>query len=183
MSYEERKMTEPAGRAEEAGLWRRWRLQTRPAPGSGTADGTLLLAAYAEGRLDDARAEAVEAWLADDPDALSDLIASRAAADPAALEAPEAVLARAAALVQALVQPGAANVFPFPAARRRGWRDAMAWSGIAASILATSLVGFALGNGAYVNLVGQPAAQESMIHELLDPPSGIFTADEEEPAT
>ena len=59
---------------------------------------------------------------------------------------------------------------------------AIAWGGIAASLLATSLVGFALGNNAYLNLVGEPAAAESTIHELLDPPSALF-ADDEEPAT
>jgi len=52
---------------------------------------------------------------------------------------------------------------------------------IGASLMATSLVGFALGNDAYFNLVGQPVA-ESTIHELLDPPGALF-ADDEEPAT
>jgi anti-sigma factor RsiW len=170
---------EPGDRAE-APLWQRWREAT-PASDIVMPD-PLLVAAYAEGRLDETEAEPVEAWLADHPAALDDIIAARAAAAGALPEAPDDLADRAAELVAGSV------VVPFPTriiARRRTWRTAVAWSGIAASLLATSLVGFAIGNDTYFNFAGQPQAglaAESVIHELLDPPGGLFMADEE-PAT
>lgn len=173
-------MTEPGDRARDAALWQRWRQHARPAAGEDAVD-PLVLAAYAEGRLDETEAEPVEDRLADRHELQSDLIAARAAAASPLPAASEALVARAAALVG---PPAGATVIPFRMAagpRRPAWRMAVAWGGIAASLLATSLGGFALGNSAYFTLVGQPAA-ESTIHELLDPPSTLF-ADDEEPAT
>jgi hypothetical protein len=173
-------MTEPVEGAKDAALWQRWRQHAHPATGRDAAD-WLALAAYAEGRLDETQAEPVEDWLAEHPEALADLTAARAAAASPLPAASEAVIARAAALVEPMA---GAQIIPFRTAagpHRPAWRMAMAWSGIAASLLVTSLAGFALGNDAYLNLVGRPAA-ESTIHELLDPPSVMF-ADDEEPAT
>lgn len=170
------------GDKAEASLWQRWCEET-PASSCAMPD-PLLVAAYAEGRLDETAAEPVEAWLAEHPEALADMIAARAAAAGALPDAPGAVVARAVGLVSGGGHGGI--VLPFPAdlvARRRSWRTAAAWSGIAASLLATSLVGFAIGNDTYFNFAGQPIpSSESAIHELLDPPGGLFTVDEE-PAT
>ena len=172
-------MSDLGDQAGDAALWQRWRPEARAAAGEAAA---LDLAAYAEGRLDEAQAEPVEAWLFAHPDGLVELAAVRAAAVAPLPQATEAMIARAAALIA----PAAATVVPFRARRiasRPSWRMAMAWGGIAASLLATSLVGFTIGNSAYLTFVGaSPPAAESTLHELLDPPSAIF-GDDEEPAT
>lgn len=170
-------MKELGDGANDAALWQRWRQHMHSA--GQIAPDPMALAAYVEGRLDEAQAEPIEDWLAMHPDALADLGAARIAAPLA--PAPEALIARAAALVE----PAAgARIIPFQTragSRRPPWRVAMAWGAIAASLLITSMGGFALGNNAYFNLVGEPAMAESTIHEVLDPPSTLF-ADDEEPA-
>ncbi|HUZ75260.1 MAG TPA: hypothetical protein VMU87_19930 [Stellaceae bacterium] len=164
-----------------AALWRRWCSQRQTAPRNGAAPGALWLAAYADGRLDETAIEAVEAWLADDPAALDDLIAARTALRAKFPAAPEAAIARAAALVG----HADATVVPFRprAVQHRAWRTAFAWSGIAASLLVTSLFGFTLGSNAYLDLTRQQSAQQaatdSVLPELLDPPTTLFPAMED----
>ena len=174
-------MKELEDRAKAAALWQRWRQHAHSAAGRGAPD-PLALAAYAEGRLDEARAEPIEDWLAGHPEALADLAEARAAAAAPLPQAPETLIARAAALVE---PTAGAKIIPlrrFAGPRRPPWRMAMAWGAIAASLLVTSMGGFALGNNAYLNLVGEPATAETTIHELLDPPSALFV-DDEEPAS
>src|SRR5665213_4128657 len=175
-------MAGPEERAEELSLLRRWRLLARPVGALGAAETALLLSSYAEDRLDEAGAETIETWLVDHPEAIGDLIAARSADEGAAPAASEAMVARAAALVAA----SDGNVVRFPAGgvpMRRSWRAAAAWSGLAASLLVTSLVGFALGDNAYSNLAAKGASAESAIHELLDPPAGLFAVEDEDSAT
>lgn len=173
---------EPAdGRA----LWRRWRtLAVAGMEDRALAPDPLLLAAYAEGRLDEAAAAPVELWLAAHPETLTetlaDLTAARAA--PATEAAPEAFIARAAALV------GAADpkivAFRRPQVRGlRNWRSLAAWSGIAASLLATSLIGFELGSDTYVSLTGSQTSAISAFHDLFDPPGGILPGLEDDSTT
>lgn len=172
-------MTGPGDKAEGAALWQRWRSLSRTEPKNAADDNALLLAAYVDGRLDAASAEAVEEWLAEHDTALDDVIAVRALAAARIDLAPDAMVARAAALVAApdpVVVPFAAA-----AAQHRRWRIAAGWSGLAASVLATSLVGFSLGSSAYFDLAGQPVVAESALHELLDPPGSLFAVEEEEP--
>jgi anti-sigma factor RsiW len=171
-------MKDVGDRLAEAALWRRWRAEQQAVPRAGAAPGALWLAAYADGRLDEANIDAVEAWLADDPVALDDAIAARRAVRAALPDAPEAMIARAADLVA----PGAANVVPLrPRAPqpRRAWRTAFAWSGIAASLLVTSLFGFTLGSNAYLDLAQQQVATDNVLPELLDPPTTLFTPEED----
>jgi anti-sigma factor RsiW len=177
-------MAEPDDKAGEVALWRRW----HEAAGAvetirGFAPDALMLAAYAEDRLDEAARDRVEDWLASHPEALADIVAARGAAEPGGA-VPDAVLARAMGLVfeaDPQVTPG---VVPFrrPLPPARGWRRAAAWSGIAASLLATSLIGFALGNDAYMSLQGGPTAS-ALAPEVLDPPGGIFTTVSEDQNT
>ncbi len=171
-------MTGMGERAEEAALWQRWRALS-PSVASFRASGEAgELAAYIDGRLDETSAEAVEAWLFAQPDALDDVIATRALAQGQHAPVSAAAITRAASLVA----PRDAKIVPFPtiARQRRGWRTAVAWGGLAASLLVTSLFGFSLGSSAYLNLMGPPAATESTFHQLFDPPGGLFTSDEEE---
>jgi len=172
-------MTELGDRAEGAALWRRWRALSQAAPSHRSAPDPLALAAYAEGRFDEQQAETVEDWLADHPEALSDFAAARDSLDLTPPAAPEAVIAR----MQALIAPAERKIVPFPAARRGGWRAAAAWSGIAASLLATSLFGFALGSNAYLGLNGANISSDNAARELLDPPGGLFSTDDEDQAT
>jgi anti-sigma factor RsiW len=172
----ETEMTGLGDRAEGAALWQRWRQLSQTASPYRIAPDPLVLAAYAEGRLDEHQAEPVEDWLADHPEAFEDLAAAREGADPAS--APAAAIARA----QALVTAADPKIVPFPVARRGGWRAAVAWSGIAASLLVTSLFGFALGSNAYLGISGANASSDSAVHELLDPPGGLFSTDDEDQA-
>jgi anti-sigma factor RsiW len=173
-------MSEPLDINRDPALWRRW----RAAEASGEAvpaPDPLLVAAYAEGRLSENAAERVEAWLASDPARLEDVQAARMLRrDSTGLPAPESVLARA----KALVDGRRGGVLPF---RRSGapthsWRSAAAWGSMAASLLVTCLVGFALGSDAYSSLLGD--RQETVLsQELFDPPTGLFSDFSEETNT
>jgi hypothetical protein len=143
---------------EERDLWRRWRAQGEPAVAAPSA---TLLAAYADRRLGESEAEPVEAWLADHPAAWSELIALRAASAAPEASADETMIARACALVadrEALVPSG--NVVPLRQPMR-GWRNALAWSSVAASLVAASLVGFTMGSDAYQSLAGLSSSESA----------------------
>jgi len=73
-------MADKGVEAQDRRLWHRWRVlgeKSRVAEPD-----VMLLAAYAEGRLTEAEAESVEAWLAATPEALSDLVAARSTDQP-----------------------------------------------------------------------------------------------------
>ena len=150
-------MTNLRVRAEEEALWRRWRGLAAQDEAAPEAPDPLQLAAYAEGRLDERGGEAIESWLAANPEAVEDIAAARA------------VAAREAAVVP----------FRRPAMPVRNWRSAMAWGGIAASLLAVSVLGFQLGSEAYAES-GQSTVASA---DLLDPPAGLFTGFSEDNGT
>ena len=167
-------MAEPMNSSEETALWQRWRLLAR-AP-AGEPPDALVLAAYAEGRLEPAEMEAVEEWLSVDADLAADVAIARNAVLGAPPEVEESVVARAAALVPA--EDGRVVVVMRRPSTSPGWQGLVRWSAMAASILVASIVGFALGNDTYVSLAAyQPAI---FGQELLDPPSGLFTSFEED---
>lgn len=135
-------------------LWRRWRALGEVAP----VPDAMVFAAYAEHRLSETEAEGVEDWLATDPQAWSELAAARAAARLDGAPADTALIAKACALVTdtaGLPRDGAVVPLRRPAP---AWRSALAWSSIAASLIATSLVGFSLGSDAYRSLSGTQVA-------------------------
>ncbi len=152
------------GDGAEQALWRSFYAPdgtTAPAPDA------LALAAYAEGRLREAAAEPIERWLASHPELLNDALADLAAAHgltPASVYASdEAIIAKACALVGGGAD---GNVVPFrPAAS--GWRNALAWSSIAASLMVASLGGFAMGSDAYQNL-SRTAVADSASADTFD---------------
>jgi len=174
-------MTKPGEQPDGASLWRQWRPLAQAAPGLDAPEIAMALASYAEGRLNEVEAELIESWLVDHPEALADLIAARSAETEPASAAPEAVVARAAALIA--TPDGNVLAFHGSAVHSAGWRRAAAWSGLAASLLVTSLFGFAFGNNAYMALLQRGTAAESTSYELLDPPSGLLSVEDEEPAT
>jgi hypothetical protein len=143
-------MTDKGAEARDRRLWRRWQAlgeESRvPEPDA------LLLAAYAEGRLSEAEAEPVEAWLAATPDALSDVTSARTTYQRPPRVVFEHILDNASELVPGIAEPASAQVMPFRPRLRPQWRTAIAWSSLAASILCASLVGFSMGSDAYTNL-------------------------------
>jgi hypothetical protein len=161
----------------EAVLWRRWR---EGAAGRAAAEpDASLLAAYAENRLGrpgidpetDPAVTAIEDWLADHPEALDDVVAARGAVDGSA---DVTMVARA----QALVAAPEGNIVPLRR-KQSDWRNAMAWSGIAASLLAAILIGFSLGTDDMVDLSGN--SQNLAIEQvLIGSPGGILAPDDED---
>lgn len=162
--------------ADEAGLWRRWRLAAGDGLAAGTEPDALTLAAYAEGRLAPAATEAVEDWLAANPQIAQDILAARRVQEASLAASPEAVVARAMALVGA--DDALVLAFRRPAARSRRWGGAASWGAMAASILVASLAGFAMGNDTYLTLAG--GSPPSLSQELLDPPTGLFNGLDED---
>lgn len=136
-------------------VWERWQAlgDKPPAP----EPDALSLAAYAEGRLSESEAEAIEAWLAVTPEALDDIAAARAVDQRPPRVVFEHVLATACDLVPGAATPpepvaATATILPFPARMPRPWRTAIAWSSIAASLACASMVGFSMGSDAYASL-------------------------------
>ncbi len=144
---------------EERQLWLRWRALGEAAAAMPNA---MDLAAYAENRLSESEAETVENWLAADPAAWTELEAARRAAPHDDASASEALIARACALVtdlSALPADGKIVALRRPAPV---WRNALAWGSVAASLVATSLVGFSMGGDVYRSLsLTQVAADAS----------------------
>ena len=178
-------MARAKDRTDEAALWRRWRsaAASGAAVGSGAAvtaePDAVLLAAYAEGRLPEAVSGTIEDWLAAHPEIVSDVLAARRATHDESPAASDAVIARAAALVAA--RDAQIVSLPPPAVRRASWRIAAMWSGVAASLVVTSMIGFTLGNSAYISLAG--SATPALGQELFDPPTGLFNSLDEDPNT
>lgn len=151
-------------------LWQRWQaLGGKP---RGAEPDALLLAAYAEGRLSESEAEAVEAWLAVAPEALDDIIAARALAQRPPQLTYQHILNNAFDLVPGSADaPASAEIVPFRRRLPPQWRTALAWSSIAASIACASLVGFSMGSDAYANLSGTQTVDTASSDALDAPPS------------
>jgi anti-sigma factor RsiW len=172
-------MAGPSDRTDEAALWRRWRSASAAGEAAAVEPDALLLAAYADGRLPEAASGTVEDWLAAHPEIVSDVLAARGAARGEEPAASDAVITRATTLVVA----GDAQLltFPQPAGRRASWRTAALWSGVAASLVVTSMIGFTLGSSAYLSLAR--STPSALGQELFDPPTGLFNSLAEDPNT
>jgi anti-sigma factor RsiW len=167
-------MSEPRGKsAQQRELWRRW--IDLAGTGASEEPDEMALAAYAEGRLDLAAAEAVEAYLAAHPEVAEDVAAARGLAG-AALPARGAELAAAIARASALVPGSGDRVIAFAAIRPAAprWRFAAQWTALAASLAMVSYLGFALGSDASSNLAALDQRRAGLADELLDPPTGFL---------
>ena len=162
-------MSDKGAEIQDRRLWQRW--QALGETSRAAEPDALTLAAYAEGRLSEAEAALVEAWLASTPEALSDIAAARAAQRHSPQEVDEHVLGKAAALVSGPSAGASAEILPFRPRRLPPLRAAIAWSGMAASILCASLVGFSMGSDAYAGLAGTPARDSASVDALGTPPS------------
>ncbi len=143
-------------------LFARWHAARDAAAPAPALPDAVTLAAYAEGRLDDAAAEAVEAALAADPDLLETLLALRAPPQP---EAAAAVIRSAQALVRA--EP---VVVPFPVRKPGAARPVkawLAWGAVAASLLLVSVAGFDMGLATGHDVSATSAGDDSP-SDLLD---------------
>lgn len=113
-------------------LWRRYRAAALAlAPVAAEEPDTAAIAAWLDGRLDEDAAAPVEAWLARNPDAM----VLAAPIDLEGIPAPLDLIRTARALVTG-------------APVRRTWREAVAWAGIAASLVLVGATGFMAGHDA-----------------------------------
>lgn len=137
------------GVAKDQTLWRRYR-QGGSMPATDLnlkgMDEHLALAAYLDGRLDEAERAQVEAWLAGRPEQLELLLASQAALAESGGPAPDSLVRQACALVPDRTRPFAglslAGLF---APRLR----LLAWSGTLAAMVLACVIGFQLGESGY----------------------------------
>jgi len=168
----------------DAGLWRRWRDGTETAENAVAEPDAMSLAAYAENRLGrdgidpgfDSEISEIEAWLADRPEALDDLIEARVSADMGTLAAPSDITNRAMALIVGS-QSGVVILRP-----RSRVRTALAWSSVAASLVAATIVGFAVGMDDWLSLIGGSQAQ-AYDQDLTGPSTPLLGGSEEDGAT
>jgi hypothetical protein len=169
-------MPGPLDRQDDAAVWRRWRSASAMGVAPSEPD-ALALAAYAEGRLTETDAEAIEDWLALNPAAIEDVLLARRAEEGPVPVAPEAIMTRAAALVG----ERSAQVLAFRrlTPSRRSWSSAARWSAMAASILVACFVGVAMGDATYAVL----ASGSTLGQDLIDPPMGFLSTFDEDSST
>ena len=171
-------MNDEAPFQPDRALFERWRAHesaaaATPPPIDPPID-PMLLAAYLDGRLDEAEAEALERRLAADPAALDDVIDCKT--QPIVPEiASAAFLGRAQALLPeqtAAVLPFAPRPFAPSSAAPRRVSTWAAWGAVAASLVLISLVGFDLGMQTERN-INQPGGTGTAI-DLLDQSNGLL---------
>jgi hypothetical protein len=180
MSPMEDRVEEPAESEAGRRLWRRCQgLDASP----DETEHFLDLAGFADGLIGDEDERArVRAFVAADPVARSDIAAARALSSGgiAMTGGLEGIVEHALALV---VETGAADPVVVPMPPPGGTRllqGAARWTGLAAAIVATSWLGFAMGSGASLSLATVPPPQpqqvseESFLPELLDPSTGFL---------
>jgi hypothetical protein len=175
-------MADKGAGTQDRRLWQRW--QALGEESRVAEPDAMLLAAYAEGRLSEAEAETVEAWLAATPDALSDIIAARSTYERPPRLVYERILDKATHLLPgaaapAIAEPAGAEILPFrPGPHLPQWRTALAWSSIAASLLCASLVGFSMGSDAYANLSGSQTVDSTNADGLGAPSLDTYFSDD-----
>jgi anti-sigma factor RsiW len=132
----------------------------------------LDLAAFADGRLDDAARRRIAEFIAHDAEAAGDVVAARALDETALSQADERVITRAAALVDHAGEYGRVISFPLrQSATPQGWRGATAWSSLAAAIALASWLGFDLGSGmSLLRPHSDAAVEDTAANGLLDAP-------------
>lgn len=126
---------------------------------------SLALAAYLDGRLDEAARDRVEAWLAADPDRLEILLGTQDALAAGSDPAPEALVARAKGLVAAA---------PTTAREANGavW-PRLYWPSAAAAVVLACVLGFQLGQ----SREAETALAEVDIFVPTDDPIGELALD------
>lgn len=157
-------------------LWRRSRATTALRDES---EVLLDLAGFAENRLDPEDQARVAELLAGNPDFAADVAAARELATAAAPEAaPEAVIARAVALVG---DEASGVVISLAERRHAGRLPGLArWASLVAAVAVASWLGFTLGVDTSQSFVqpgtqiSAPAADDGVLRDLLDPSAGFL---------
>jgi anti-sigma factor RsiW len=175
-------MSEPwENKALSRTLWRRWTMSEEQADArvaSAMPLDELTLAAYAEGRLDAADADEVEALLRDHPEFADDVAVARHVASAEATGAADLELGSVIARASALVPATDDRVIAFRPVPRRAeptWRFAARWGALAASLVMVSYLGFALGTDASYSLATlDQSVTTALDDEVLDPPTGFL---------
>ena len=119
-------------------LWRRWTAETPQRSGGLPIDANDL-AAWLDGRADQAATERVETALSADPDLLAEVASVRDA--PPAEPVPESVLSAAKALAGRPRAAGRDRIIRGP------WWQRMQWAAAAAAIVLACLGGYSFGQG------------------------------------
>ena len=154
---------------KDAALWRRarqdWRAQAGAGELPGAAELAAEMAAYLDGRLEDAALARMDARLAASPEALDLALAARDALTAGSAPAPASLLARARALA---ADPAArAAESPWLLALLAPWRNGARRAAVgfaAAALILASVAGFELGRSGYAH----SAAVESLMSEEID---------------
>ena len=141
-----RRQTDQDTAAGDRGLWRRYREGRQARPVQGEIDDGLI-AAYLDGGLSTSEREAVEDWLAANPEAFDTLVAAREIIREGGRPlVPDAVVARAAALTHGAPQESAQASRQRPNGRLfPPLRHLFEWSAAAAAIVVACLAGFEFG--------------------------------------
>ncbi len=167
--------TEHDAASSDSGLWRRYRAGREARPALGEIDDGLI-AAYLDGGLGSSEREAVEDWLAANPEAFETLIAAREIIrEGGRPRVPDAVVARAAALAhgapQAAPRRPAARSFP-------SLRNLFEWSAAAAAIVVACVAGFEIGLQSAVPASEIDVAMgETQAVEMWAPSDGLLDLD------
>ena len=171
-----------------AALWRRAREGWHAAAETEAEPDALSVAAYLEGRLDETGAEAVETWMAAEPEALKSVLSARAvlaeAPDPKTHPVPESMIARAQGVVRGRSSRGQARGQIRGQTRGQTWgstwADALlggldgllrpaAWAGAATVLLLVSVSGFELGRAGAEYRASLDAAVARDLHLVMVP--------------
>ncbi|MHC5113571.1 MAG: anti-sigma factor family protein [Planctomycetota bacterium] len=161
-------MPEPTNHHDERALWRR--VAAPPGASRDACPPLTDLAALVDGRLTDDERAAIETHLADCPECLAAVHETHAIRGDEATErtyASPSIIARAKALVTGVPE------VTVRVTRRVSWQHVGRWSAVAASILATCLLGYQAGAGS----VSETAESIDLAAEMSF--GAIVTEDEE----
>ena len=149
-----------------AALWRRARDPWLDAVGAVEAPDETTLAAYLDGRLDEAAAAGVEAWMAAVPEALDNVLGARAALAETPGRAPAHVVARARGAVRGRSARGTGRAGSLFGAFTGLLRPA-AWAGAAAALSLAAVSGFELGRTGVEHLAALDAAVSQDVRLIM----------------
>lgn len=154
-----------------AELWRRAREGWHAAAGPVEEPEALTVAAYLEGRLDEAGAAAVETWMAAEPEALKSVLTARAVLAETPGAVPEDMVRRAQGAVRGRPRPGLAwlGALAEGLGGLGGLTRPAAWAGAAAALLLASVSGFELGRTGVEYMVSLDAAVAQDVRLVMGP--------------
>jgi hypothetical protein len=150
---------------EDRALYAAWRRALSPAP---EVPAAMMLAAYAENRLDEAAAAEVEWALVADSSLIDDILAARHP-DPVLQVTPE-IFRRAEAAHRLAQGAEVIRFVPRTRATLTGMRGVIAWGAVAATVVLVSCMGFDL--GIEVQRAIEGTANATPVDIFADPSAG-----------